>query len=596
VRVAAIVVIVLVAAGLILLQIAIAGHGLLSALPSYALFGLAAVIGAIFWRSTGRIDRSCLIATILFAAWIVARALTSPANYMARHDLYAVLAAAVLYGLIVTIVDLPARRFALLLVLLVFAICHVILGLVQYGHGENLKFFSVMEGLPVTKRAAGFYLNPDHLAGLLELLGILALSVACWSRLRKWVRVIFGYLALNCYVGVALTASRGGYVGVVVSLIVFGILSLYVLRGGGVSILARYGVIGLLILSATLIIPALMLHRDDSLRDRVNNIASIDNTRVDLWRAAVRQWQLAPVLGTGAQTYRYYGRMLREPRMQLDPVWAHNDYLQLLAEYGLVGAALFAFFCWAHLRNGWRNFLYFGPQRLAGGNAPNSGRLALNIGALSALGAYAFHSAVDFNMHNPPNAMIIAIVFGFLANPGGRADELNSSEQKMSILRWSLCLLGAALLVQSARLLPGEYFSERANTALENEHPEEAKTFAEHALKFEQRNPDIFFCLGRAEEALRDLAVGAIDPNRPRASAEMADSHYETALRMFERARALAPLEEGSPLDLGWLYDQLGRHEEAEWMFDIAHRLDPHLKAIDGLYQTHLETWRNAAR
>ena len=41
----------------------------------------------------------------------------------------------------------------------------------------------------VDRRASGLYVDPDHLAGLLEVLGILGLSVACWSRLPGWAKV-----------------------------------------------------------------------------------------------------------------------------------------------------------------------------------------------------------------------------------------------------------------------------------------------------------------------------------------------------------------------------------------------------------------------
>jgi O-antigen ligase len=580
----------LVGTGLILLQIAVVGHGLLSALPSYALFGLAAIFAAIFWSPPKGTDRLCLASIAIFASWIVLRTLISPANYMARHDLYAILGAVALYGIIVTGLASPPRRFALILVLLVFALCHVVLGLVQFGHGENFILFSAMEALPVTNRAAGFYLNPDHLAGLLELLGAFALSVTCWSRLAKWARVVFGYLALTCYVGVALTASRGGYLSVVASLVVFGTLSLVALRAGGSSVVGKYGAIGALVLVGAFITPVLLLKQDPTLNKRLVEVVSTDQTRLDLWGAAIKQWKLNPLFGTGGGTYRYYGRLFRAERMQADPVMVHNDYLQLLCEYGLVGAGAFLFFCWAHFRYGWRNFWQFGPRRIAAGTAVASDRLALNIGAWSALGAYVMHSAVDFNMHNPPNAMIVAIALAFLASPGDRLDSRREAEARTArtglFLGWVLGSLGFFLFFMAARLVPGEYYSERANFALENEHPAEAIRFAMRALDFEQRNPDIFFCLGRAEEALHDARAG---------DDSTALAHYQAALADFEQARRLAPLEEGYALDLGWLYDRLGRYPEAEWMFGVARKLDPNSTAIAALYRSHLVQWKTAA-
>ena len=56
---------------------------------------------------------------------------------------------------------------------------------------------------------------------------------------------------------------------------------------------------------------------------------------LDLWKAAIDQAKMNPVVGTGAGTYQYLARLFRPPFTQSDPVYAHNDYLQLLAEYGI---------------------------------------------------------------------------------------------------------------------------------------------------------------------------------------------------------------------------------------------------------------------
>ena len=71
-----------------------------------------------------------------------------------------------------------------------------------------------------------------------------------------------------------------------------------------------------------------------------------------MWRAALQQWNLAPLVGTGSGTYLYYGRQFRSEQMQIDPVRAHNDYLDLLAEYGAVAAFLLLPFVFVHLRHG----------------------------------------------------------------------------------------------------------------------------------------------------------------------------------------------------------------------------------------------------
>src|SRR5205085_7764780 len=94
------------------------------------------------------------------------------------------------------------------------------------------------------------------------------------------------------------------------------------------------------------------VHRHDVLSERAQQIFDVSDMRVDLWKAAVQQWKLEPLLGTGSGSYLYYGRQFRTERVNVDPVYVHNDYLQLLAEYGLIGGILFLLFLFAHLRNG----------------------------------------------------------------------------------------------------------------------------------------------------------------------------------------------------------------------------------------------------
>ncbi|HEY4283696.1 MAG TPA: hypothetical protein VGM62_11590, partial [Chthoniobacterales bacterium] len=186
----------LVGAGLALLQVSIAANGLLFYLPCYALVAIAALIAFPTLRQNFKGDLLCLALTAVFGGYIAIRALTSPAPYFARADLYSILAALTIYGLTVTALSSSGRRIALIISLLAFAVCHVLVAFVQFGIGQNFIVVPFLQHLPAGDRARGFYENPDHLAGLLEILGILGLSLACWSRLPKWARVVVGYLAL----------------------------------------------------------------------------------------------------------------------------------------------------------------------------------------------------------------------------------------------------------------------------------------------------------------------------------------------------------------------------------------------------------------
>ncbi len=564
------------------MQVLLSERSLFPVLPGYALLALGGGFAFAFRRDLSTGDAACLGTTLLFGGYIIARALTSPDGYAARIDLYLAVAAISFYGLITSVLRSPASRMGLIGLLLGFASVHVLVGVVQAGLGKNYAMlFSWLEHVAPDERATGFFVNPDHLAGLLEVLGIFGLCLACWSRRAGWLRVLIAYLAGLCYVGLSLTGSRGGYLSAAIGLILLASFSLVVLwRAGAGTALRLAG--GMLLLISILGAGGWFFVRAHvPLREVSIEVFTTDEGRLGLWQAALDQWKLQPLVGTGSGTYRFYGREFRAPKMQMDPGDAHNDYLQLLAEYGLVGAAIFLLFLASHLRAGWRSFRMLGPQRIASGGHLLSDRLALNLGALCALATCAAHSVVDYNMHLPANALLLVFATALLADSGLNLPAA-ARAPRFRLAFTLIAALGAVVLfVQSARLYPGEHFTEKARLALRDENPAGAIEQAEEALRYEQKNPRTYFILGRALSALG---------NQPEQAANRS-ALYAKALSAFARAEALAPLDGSYPLEIAFLHDESGDFAAAEPFYQRALARDPHSISMRNLYQSHLERW-----
>jgi hypothetical protein len=324
----------------------------------------------------------------------------------------------------------------------------------------------------------------------------------------------------------------------------------------------------------------------DYLTARARNLIDKENVRIDLWHAAIEQWKLQPFVGTGSGTYLYYGRQFRTERVQNDAVWVHNDYLQLFAEYGVVGASLFVIFLGMHLCNGWKNFRRLGPERVAESSLVLSDNFALNLGAICAVSAYLVHSFVDFNLHIPANVVLLAFVFGLLANAGMQCGT-ELSAPAPSVLRWRLALpvIGLIVLIQCVRLLPAEYFAEHARTAIRNDQADSAAQFAERGLKTEHRNPYLYQYLGAARLQRSDFVED------PHARATL----YNGALNAFGEAHALAPRDEEFVLALASIYDSLDRFTESESLYQEALRLDPRSIYTKQAYDAHVAEWQKFA-
>lgn len=577
---------ILLGAALVGIQVLIGGTRLLFSLPAY---GLLAVIGGLALFSlrsaTSRPDQLCLASSAIFFGYVIARALFSPVSYLARDDLYSVLGGLIVYIFVACLFTGTKPRYWLIVVLLGVAMVHVVIGAIQFRNGNNFMPISWLQRFDYERRASGFYICPNHLAGMLEVLGIFGLSLVCWSRWPTWAKLVVGYAVAVCYLGIALTGSRGGYLSAVASLLVFAFLSLIVLRQTSAVLFWRVG--GLTFVAAVLLCLAtvFLIQKSDFLTGRAQNVFEKENMRIDLWQAALQQWKLDPIVGTGSGTYRFYGRQFRTERMQVDPIQVHNDYLHLLAEYGLLGAGGFLLFLGCHLRRGWKEFQRLGPKRVGVSLRLPSDGLALNIGAIAAVVAYIVHSIFDFNLHIPANVLLLALVFGVLAN-AGIARGQNPPPITTSLFLWRLALpgLGVIVAIQCARLLPGEYFAERSRTALRDYHPTAAIHFALRGLGWEQNNPDLYLYLGRARMLQGESMIAP----------EAAASYYRAALTAFEAARSLVPRDETLVLQVAFAHDALSRFTEAEWMYDQALALDPKSIHTQKYYEAHLERWRKA--
>ncbi len=576
---------VLLFAALGLIQVLIGGARLIYSLPSY---GILAVVGLLtvflFARPKPRPAQICLISSAIFFAYIIVRAIFSPAAYIARPDVYSIAGGLVVYWFVSLVCTNAKPRAWILIGLLILALAHVLVGAIQFRDGNNFMPISFLQRFDYGRRASGFYVCPNHLAGALEVIGLFGASLVCWSRFPRWSKLLIGYAAAVCYFGILLTGSRGGYASATVSLLVFAILSLLILRRAGARLFFSIAAAGAVAAIVAAGLAMLVVKKNDYLANRTQNVLDTAPIRLDLWHAAVEEWKTAPLLGTGAGTYLYYGRMFRTPRMQQDPIYAHNDYLHLVAEYGVVAGALFLLFLGTHVYNGWKNFLRLGPKRVAISNDLLSTSLALNLGAIGSVAAYLVHSFVDFNLHIPANVLLLAFVFGILANAGvARGSEDPVAPLSIWLWRGLLIATGAFLAIQCFRLLPAEYFAEHARTAQRNNHPEDAIRFATRGLKTDKQNPFLYQYLASAKLTRCDSLATISDRK----------SCYAEAVGALETAHALAPFDRTFQVPLALTYDALERFPEAEWIFDEARHWDPKSVYLDQIYKFHLSRWRN---
>lgn len=502
-------------------------------------------------------------AVAAFTFYAVARYLTADIEYVARQELVHILVYAFLF---LAILNNLYRRETIKLVVcaLVFLAMAVSLyaGYQFLTRSHQVWNFSVHSDFG----ASGTYISRNHLAGFLEMLLPLGLAYTLTSRLKPGARVFLGYASLVMLGGIAATVSRGAYAATALAMLLFfGLLFLH--RNHR---LPSYVLLWCLLFAGAYSLPQSfpVLRRLKPLLTGEGVRGFETDTRYYLWRAAVQIWQENVWWGAGPGHYDYRFRQFRPVQVQLRPGWVHNDYLNTLAEWGTMGAVLVAS---ALVLLGWgvkRTWpaVRGAPKDL--GAERGSNRFAFVLGASVGLVAMLVHSAVDFNMHIPANAILVVALMALL-----------SGFLRFATNRYWVSIRGAGRVAVSAVLLTsGLYLGyEGRRHATEYawlQRAARAPNFStaqaeclQNAFAADPMNADTACAIG---EAFRMQSSGG-DNSYPQLA--------EKAMEWFSRSIKLNPWGGYSHLSpwagYGWCLDWLGRFDQAERYFQRADELNP---------------------
>lgn len=267
----------------------------------------------------------------------------------------------------------------------------------------------------------GPFVNPNHFAGWVEMGLLVALGLAfailggASRRLslenvraaildRDWALprlLVLGGIGILGGCGMVLSGSRGGAIAIVA-----GLLFLLPLRRLRVWLAAAAAIVVLLGLAAGL--ASWLGTEEKTLQTAFFASGSRDPSlamRSDIWG---RTWKIVvdhPIVGTGLGTFRWaYAAYDREGEW-LATEQAHNDYLQLVSETGLVGFGLLAWLAWAA-----------GKRILRPALRRREGLPPWTTAALAAaVFAMLVHSVLEFNLQIPAVASLFAVLGGALA-------------------------------------------------------------------------------------------------------------------------------------------------------------------------------------
>ncbi len=301
--------------------------------------------------------------------------------------------------------------------LIVFCFLVSVLAIIQYFTSSREIYWS--EALKSDGEPFGPYVNRNHFAGFVELTLPLGLALMAFRGVHREQLPLAVLLTVVPASALILSGSRGGIIGFVFEL---GVLVLLVLARRSTAWKTRRVVAASAIALVALAMAAWV--GADRAIARLSSLKSPEVTlarRISMARGAAHIFLDHPIIGCGtgalvdvfpAYETAYDGKLVDH---------VHNDYLETLAETGLLGGLSGALFLGLLYRRALETFL------------AEQGHFsrALHAGAIVAVSGILLHSLVDFNLRIPSN-MLLFLVQAALATAPALPSNSTSARKRPS--------------------------------------------------------------------------------------------------------------------------------------------------------------------
>jgi O-antigen ligase len=313
-------------------------------------------------------------------------------------------------------VDTPHRLHVLVRTIMIFGFFLAIFGLTQ-SFTSPTKVYWMRELNQST--AFGPFINRHHFAGYMELTIALPLGLLLAGAIDKQKWLLYLFLAGLMGIALVMTASRGGIISLVAEILFLVIVTAIWRRHGErrrvgsrmKGIATRAGLAAALIFG--LFLGVMLLGGEFSLTRFIDTVNTDDPTtgRAHFWSVTLDMIKANPVVGTGLGAYgvMYTRYDTRNGLYRLEQ--AHNDYLQVFSDAGVVGGALALAFVVL--------LFYRGFVRA---RSRDNFRRGVALAALGGCFGVLVHSFFDFTLHTTSNALLF-LVLAALATLNGRVED-----------------------------------------------------------------------------------------------------------------------------------------------------------------------------
>jgi O-antigen ligase len=358
----------------------------------------------------------CIQLLPLWNSGIPAELLNEPASRALSLDAYAtrlflirLITQIVFFAAALTFVE---RRERVKLVAIILVIFGALVGF--FGVLQRLTNPEAIFGIRPTPQAIPFgtFVNQHHFAALMEMTSGLAIGMLFGRASGRDQKLLLGLAAIIMAIAVLFTGSRGGFISYL-GVVVFAVLANFAGELGTqreASIRRRLLIFGGAILLMMLALGSVVFlgGGEGLLRGLGADSASdITSGRGHFWNIAGKIFLDHPIFGAGFDAFgvafsRYdtWSGLYRVEQ-------AHNDYLQTLADSGVLGFICVATFIVILVRGGLR----------AIADQSDALKQSISVGALAGCLGILIHSFFDFPLRTPANSFVFLLLVVLVVAP-----------------------------------------------------------------------------------------------------------------------------------------------------------------------------------
>jgi O-antigen ligase len=427
------------------------------------------------------------------------------------------------------------------------------------------------------QRFGSTFINPNHHAAFLILSLSLLLSYILFRPTSTLQRGLLLLAVLGMVIGLYITKSRGGWIGLVTSLILL-----------GCGHWRRYTapVRLMIIIGIILLITSLTFIYSSGFRERLQGTFTSNTNqsglfRFWLWSPIIRMWLDQPLFGVGPGHFNVRFPAYRTALTQLNPVHSHNEYLEALVEYGLIGFIIILAFLSriaiksVHILKTTRTNL----KNSSLADTTNWHQRFIVIGSTTGLAGISVHSLFEFNMRIPAVALTAGTLVGTLVGTINKNQNNDSKPNcpRRRIFYSSIFALG--FLIST----PIWFWYAREDRFIYQAMHRRQDTLRiisdlKSAASIMPNNPDTQFWIG--EEIRRSLSE-----SNPRNQYQIKD-----ALLWLNRSAELNPYNARTRMTIGRCYLMSGQTNTAIAMLESAYQMSPYdTLTINPLAGTYLK-------